>query len=131
MKRIVFAFVVAVALLAGKARAVAPDPITHEATEEKTSVIVTVTGTLKIVLPAMDEPGHEWQIMSNDPRVLKPLGGLKPVGDAKAAGKPVPWEITFLAQQRGRRLLRFVYTTKSPTDVATPNEIREIAVRVQ
>jgi hypothetical protein len=131
MKRIVFAFIVAVALLAGKARAVTPDLVTHEATEEKSSIVVTVTGTLKIVLPAMDEPGHEWQIMSNDPRVLKPVGELKPLGGAKAIGKPVPWEITFLAQQRGRSLLRFVYTTNSPTHVATLNEIREIAVRVQ
>ena len=131
MKRIGFAFVVAVALLAGKARAVSPDPITHEATEKRSSVIVGVSGTLKIVLPAMNEPEHQWQIISNDPRVLKPLGELKPVGDAKAIGKPVPWEVTFVAQQRGRSLLRFIYAKQDPTDVATPDEIREVAVRVQ
>ena len=79
----------------------------------------------------MDTPGHEWQIMSNDPRILRLLSELKPADDAKAAGKPVPWEITFLAQRRGRSLLRFVYTTKDPVDVATGSEIREVMVHVQ
>jgi len=131
MKHLVFAFVVAVALLAGTARAATPELTTHEATEKTSAITIRLAGTLKIVLPAMSKPGHEWQIMSNDPRVLKVQAALKPVDDAKAAGKAVPWEITFVAQRPGRSLLRFIYTTRSAADVATPDEIREITVRVQ
>jgi hypothetical protein len=131
MKRLVLSILAAAALLAGTARAATPEPVTHDATEKKTAVAVRVTGTLKIVLPAMNEPGHQWQIISNDPRILKPQGEVKPVTGAKAPDKPVPWEISFVAQRPGRSILRFVYVTSDKTDVATPDEMREVTVRVQ
>jgi hypothetical protein len=131
MKRIVFSFVIGAALLAGMARAAPPEPITHDATEKKTSVTMRVTGTLKIVLPAMPEAGHHWEIISNDPRILRPQAEVKPVAGAKGADHTVPWEVTFVAQRPGRSILRFVYVTADKNDVATPDEMREITVRVQ
>jgi len=131
MKRLVSAIIMGAALLAGMARAAAPEPVTHDASEKKTAVAVRVTGTLKIVLPAMTETGRQWQIISNDPRILKPQAEVKPVTGAKTPGQSVPWEITFVAQRPGRSIVRFVYVTADKTDLVTADETREVTVRVQ
>ena len=132
MKRYVLSLIAAASILAASVRAAAPpDVVTHDATEKKTSVTLRVTGTLKIVLPGKDDPGHQWQIVSNDPRILKSQGDVKPVGGAKAPDKAAPWEVTFVGQRPGRSIVRFVWTKGGAGEVASPDEVREVSVRVQ
>jgi hypothetical protein len=131
MKRIVLSCLASVALLAGLGRADTPELITHEVTELKSAAVVRVAGSIKIVLPDKGEPDHVWQIISNDPRILKPLGDVKRSAAPKAAGALGPWEITLVAQRPGRIVTRFVYTKPGGDDVLKPDDIRDVTVTVR
>ena len=131
MKRIFLTSLAAVALLLTAARAVVPDPVTHEATEKKSTVTIRTQGELKIVLPGKGEAGFEWQIISNDPRILKPLSDVKPVSAAKSAEGPVAWAITLVAQRPGRSVMRFLYARPTADNEATTTDSREVTVVVK
>ncbi|MBI5768635.1 MAG: hypothetical protein HZA93_12625 [Verrucomicrobia bacterium] len=105
-----------------------PQLVTHDATERKTAVSVRVTHRLKIVLPGRSESDHVWQIVSNDPRITKQLTALKRTTEGKADST---WEVTLVAQRPGRNILRFIWAKIGDTDVATPEELREVNVRVE
>jgi hypothetical protein len=134
MKRIVFACVAAALLATGSLRAAAaagPEPITHEAAEKKSTVTVRLAGTLKIVLPTRSEAGFQWQIIANDPRIIKPNGDVKPAASGKTADGAAPWEVTFVAQRPGRSVVRFIWAKAGASEVASPDDVREVTVRVQ
>jgi hypothetical protein len=131
MKRLVPLFVATVALLGAPLRAAEPVSIVHDAKEIKTAVTLTLPGQVKIVLPGRSEAGYQWQTISNDPRIVRANGEPKLAATAPKDGSPRPWEVTFVAQRPGRSIVRFVWTRPGVNDTATPDEFREVTVRVQ
>lgn len=128
MNRFFLCLLATVGLLAATVRAAEIESVTHEALEKKTAVTVKTTGRLKIVLPGRGNPGHEWRIVSNDPRIIRPSTTLRRSGDTNNDGT---WEISFIAQRPGRSIVRFVWAKAGETDVASPEETREVTVRVE
>ena len=99
----------AVLLSCAGARAAAPVVVTHLADGKKTALTVRITEEIKILLPAPADaaPGFEWQILSNDSRILRLTRSPKAVTatDKPAADKsPAPaagtWTTSFFALRR-------------------------------
>jgi hypothetical protein len=131
MKPLAFTLFAATLLLAGAAQAAAPELVTHEATELKSAVTIRVTGSVKIVLPPMADASGVWQLISNDPRYLKPFGEPKQTAAPKESGKPATWELTFVGQRPGRSLVRFIYAKPGRAETVPGEFMREVSVRVQ
>ena len=136
-------FILAGTLLTGAgARAATPVVITHVADVKKTIAAIRFTEEIRIMLPApADAPaGHEWQIISNDSRILRLTSSPRPAtaaGNAAVTDKstaPAPssvWATTFLALRPGRSVVRLAFVRADNKGVETPLETREINVNVR
>jgi hypothetical protein len=136
-------FILAGSLLAGTgARAAAPVVITHVADVTKTIATIRYSEAIRILLPApADAPaGHEWQIISNDSRILRLTRSPRPATAAENAAvsdqatPPAPgsvWATTFLALRPGRSVVRFAFVRPANQGVETTLETREINVHVR
>jgi hypothetical protein len=84
-------------------------PIVMELDPNVTRAIATVTfgDEVKFVLPAPRGPSYVWQIVSNDPRLMRQSSALiyKP-GATDAAGTS---SVSFIAQRPSRSFIRFAY----------------------
>lgn len=135
-------FVSAVLLAVLPLRAASATVITHFAELKKSSAVIRITDELKLVLPpgADGTKDCEWQIISNDGRVLRVIATPRPtpagekIGGAED-GKSVlvpagSWSTTFLALRPGRSVVRFVYLNPKAGTEVTPSDTREIVVTV-
>ena len=132
----------AVLLAISPLRAASATTITHYTEQKKSAAVIRITDELRIVLP----PGvgankdMEWQIISNDARVLRVVSSPRPatVGEKIGVGedeKPITvpagsWATTFLALRPGRSVIRYVYINPNGGPVVTPSDTREIVVTV-
>lgn len=118
-----------------------PTVVTHVAEAKKSETALRFAEELHLVLPAPANggPDCEWQITSNDPRVLRLSGEPKaatPADLAAAAektGAPLAsgaWTATFLALRPGRSVVRLVYVRAVQNGEATSLATREINVVV-
>jgi hypothetical protein len=114
--------------------------ITHVADAKKTSTSIRYTEEIKLILPvpADGPPAYEWQIMSNDSRILRLTHSPKVGGDTEkaameksAAAPGANWTATFLGLRPGRSVVRFVYVPAANNPVETPFDSREIVVNVR
>lgn len=137
-----FSFVAVLALLAvAQVRAASQPVVTHVAEEKKTTVTIRFTQVVRILLPvpAAAAPGFEWQIISNDSRILRLTSSPKPAGPGEKAPEaekaaPAPatnlWATSFLALRPGRSVVRLVYVRASGSGEETPIDNREVVVTV-
>jgi hypothetical protein len=119
-------------------RAETPVLHTHAADTKKTAATIRYAEEIKIVLtPGVDvpsNPGYEWQITSNDSRILRLASSPKPAPSEKpaaAASAGIPWAATFLALRPGRSIVRFAYVRTTNSREETPLDEREIIVNVR
>ncbi len=136
-------FILAGTLLTGAgARAAAPVVITHVADVTKTLATIRAAEQLRILLPApANTPAdHEWQIISNDTRILRLTSSPRPATAAENAAvteKAAPsapgnvWATTFLALRPGRSVVRLALVRAVNEGGETPLETREINVNVR
>jgi hypothetical protein len=145
-------------LVVAGAHAAPPVVAIHVADQKKTSVTIRFTETVKIVLPTPSpaQPGYEWQIISNDSRILRLTSSPKPSdsiekilsadADNSAAAKDkapadkapataraasgAAWATSFVALRPGRSIVRLVYIKGSDSGEEIPTDSREIAVTV-
>lgn len=124
------------------ARAAAPVVITHLAEATKTIATIRTTEQLRIMLPAPPNApaDHEWQIISNDSRILRLTSSPRPATTAENAAvthqattptRGGVWATTFLALRPGRSVVRLTFVRAISQGVATPLETREINVNVR
>lgn len=136
-------FLIAVAgLMIVETRAAGPVIITHVADAKKTIATIRFTEEIRIMLPApANAPaGYDWQIISNDTRVLRLTRSPRPATPAETAAvadkaaAPAPgtvWSATFLALRPGRSVVRIACVRPTNKDEETPFETREINVNVR
>ncbi len=95
----------------------------------KAIATVRIGDEVKFVLPARRGPEFVWQIVSNDPRFLRPSSGFvyKP-GVAGAAGTST---VAFIAQRPSRGFLRFAYVPAAGGKETELVEAYEIRVTVR
>ena len=116
--------------------------VTHIADAKKSTASIRFADAIKIVLPTPENPapGFEWQIISNDTRVLRLTSSPKPAGpiDRSASADqstPLPpgnsWAVSFVGLRPGRSIVRFVYVRASDSGEETPVDNREIIVTVR
>lgn len=141
--KVLLSFILAGTLLTvAGARAAAPVVITHVADGAKTIATIRATEQLRILLPApANAPaGHEWQIISNDSRILRLTSSPRPATAAENAAvtdkatSPAPgsaWATTFLALRPGRSVVRLAFVRAVNEGGETPLETREITVNVR
>ena len=120
----------------------APASISHFAEIKKSAVVVRITDELKVVLPPGQGggAGFEWQIISNDSRVLRVISTTRPAPAGERIGtseddKPITipagsWTTTFVALRPGRSVIRFVYINPVLGKEVTPADTREVVVNV-
>jgi len=129
-------------LAVSEVRAAAPVVITHVAEANKSAVTVRFTEEIRLLLPvpADSGDGREWQILSNDPRILRLTSSPKLVtAPAKAAEKSnataAPagphWATSFLALRPGRSVIRLAFARVGGASGQTVVEHREITVNVR
>lgn len=136
-------FLVAAVLCAvSPLRAASETVITHFAELKKSAAVIRITDELKLVLPPGEGAGKnmEWQIISNDARVLRVISSPRPATAGEKIGnteeeKPITvpagsWSTMFLALRPGRSVVRFVYIDVQGGVVVTPTDTREIVVTV-
>jgi len=132
---------VALVLPIAPARESPPVVITHVAAVKKSEASLRFSEALRIFLPAPAEaaPGCEWQIISNDPRILRLSAAPKPATPAdeaaaaeKSGGPVAPggWTTTFLALRPGRSVVRLAFVRPAEHGEATSLVTREINVVV-
>lgn len=137
LRNVLIGFVGALILTSSLVRAAAPQQVTHSAASAKTEVTVRYSNEVRIMLPpaadATPQPGFEWQIISNDSRILRLASSPKPAANTEqstASAGAVTWSATFLALRPGRSIVRFAYVRASNSGVETPTDSREIIVTV-
>lgn len=132
-------------LAVSEVRAAAPVVITHFAEAKKSAVTVRFTEEIRLLLPVPTEtaPGYEWQILSNDPRILRLTSSPKlvtappksaeksAVPDASAAPAGAHWATSFVALRPGRSVVRLAYVRANAEREQTVSEQREITVNVR
>ncbi len=112
----------------------------HLAEAAKTTARIRITEGIRIILPTQAPlpAGFEWQITSNDPRVLRLTSAPKPVtsGEKTAKGEgtvAVPesaWGVSFVALRPGRSIVRLVFIRASNSGEEIASDTREIVVTV-
>ncbi|MCX6953659.1 MAG: hypothetical protein NTV51_16025 [Verrucomicrobia bacterium] len=123
------------------ARDTPPVVVTHVAAAKKSETSLRFSEAIRIFLPALPEsgPGCEWQIMSNDARILRVSAVPKPATPADEAaaaeksGAPVTpggWVTTFFALRPGRSVVRLAYVRPTEPGETTAIATREINVVV-
>lgn len=123
-----------------RGREAAPKVVPHVADVKKSETSLRFSEELRILLPAPPHAaaGCEWQIASNDPRILRLSAAPKPATPAELAGAEKPdtlglagaWSTTFFALRPGRSVVRLVYVLPSKTGESTALVTREIVVTV-
>lgn len=141
--KMLLSFILAGTLLTvAGARAATPVVITHVADGAKTIATIRATEQLRILLPApaAAPADHEWQIISNDSRILRLTSSPRPATAAENAAvtdkatSPAPgsaWATTFLALRPGRSVLRLAFVRAVNEGGETSLETREITVNVR
>ena len=116
--------------------------VSHFAEIKKSAAVIRITDELKVVLPPGQGggAGYEWQIISNDSRVLRVISTTRPAPAGERIGtteddKPITvppgsWATTFLALRPGRSVIRFVYLNPTIGKEVIPVDTREIVVNV-
>jgi hypothetical protein len=116
--------------------------VTHVAEAKKSVASIRFAESIKIVLPTPENPapGFEWQIISNDTRVLRLTSSPKSVGSVDlpagadksvAPAKVNAWATSFVGLRPGRSIVRFVFVRASDGGEETPIDTREIIVTVR
>ena len=142
--KMLLSFILAGTLLTvAGARAATPVVIiTHVADGAKTIATIRATEQLRILLPApaAAPADHEWQIISNDSRILRLTSSPRPATAAENAAvtdkatSPAPgsaWATTFLALRPGRSVVRLAFVRAVNEGGETSLETREITVNVR
>jgi predicted secreted protein len=139
--RILLTLIITAAVLTpAEARDAAPAVITHVADAKKTTTTIRFSEEIKLILPVpADSPAaYEWQIMSNDSRILRLTSSPRPGGttektatEKSATPAATTWTATFLALRPGKSTVRFVYVPSANNPVETPIDSREIVVNVR
>ena len=136
-------FLAVAVLTFSSTRAAAPVIVPHVADDKKTAVTIRTTEEVKIMLPppaaAAASPGYEWQIISNDSRILRLTRSPKPVaaekapapGKSAAPAAPGAWSASFVGLRPGRSVVRFVYVRATTSGEETTTDSREIVVTVR
>lgn len=137
LRNVLIGLVGALLLASSMVRAATAQLVTHVATAGKTEVTVRYSDEISILLPlaadAPPQPGFEWQIISNDSRILRLTSSPKPAPNPVKSASPsagTTWSATFLALRPGRSIVRFAYVRASDSGVETPTDSREIIVTV-
>lgn len=132
---------VAIVLPTAPAREPPPVVVTHVAAQKKSEASLRFSEAIRIFLPLPAEagPGCEWQIISNDSRILRLSTAPKPATSADEAaaseksGAPVApggWATTFIALRPGRSVVRLAFVQPAEHGEGTSVVTREINVVV-
>lgn len=137
LRNVLIGLVGALLLTSTTVHAATAQLVTHVATAGKTAVTVRYSDEISIMLPlaadAPPQPGFEWQIISNDSRILRLKSSPKPAPNTDKSASPTAastWISTFLALRPGRSVVRFAYVRARDSGVETPADSREIIVTV-
>lgn len=137
LRNVLIGFLGALLLTVSGIHAADPQVVTHVAAAAKTEVTVRYAEDIRILLPfapdATSQRGFEWQIISNDSRILRLTSSPKPAPNTEKSTAPnaaATWSATFLALRPGRSIVRFAYVRASESGVETPADSREIIVTV-
>jgi hypothetical protein len=137
LRNVLLGLVGALLLVSTMVHAATGQLVTHVASAGKTEVTVRYSDEISIMLPlaadATPQPGFEWQIISNDSRILRLTSGPKPAPNSDKSASPTAattWISTFFALRPGRSIVRFAYVRASNSGVETPTDSREIIVTV-
>ena len=138
MKRLLL--ITLVAMLAGLGGCAAPSTetgrnssppvvLTFAPTPKKAAAAVRIGDEVQFVLPADRGPDFIWQIVSNDPRCLRPFG--KTVAKPGTDGGGGTLTISFIAQRPSRSYLRFAYVPATTGKEAETVDGYEVIVTVR
>lgn len=89
---------------------------TLDANARETMLTLAVGAAVKLELPPPRMPGHAWQVVQNDTRFLRPLGGIVP-----ASGGAARATATFHALRIGRTQLKFLAAPVNGAGTAAPD----------
>jgi hypothetical protein len=141
-KRLLPLFIALLGITFSAARAADSVVVNHLAEAKSSTATIRITDEIKILLPTPNPlPGYAWQIVSNDPRVLRLTSSPKSIGmidrstvgtektDAPA-GPVAAWATSYLALRPGRSIVRVAYVKVSDRGEEIPSEVREITVMV-
>ena len=101
-----------------------PIILTFEPQPKKASASVRIGDEVQFVLPDDRGPNFVWQIVTNDPRLLRPYGRI--VFKPGTGGAPGTSTIAFIAQRPSRSYLRFAYVPAAAgkeTEIADGYEV--------
>ncbi|MSU24535.1 MAG: hypothetical protein EXS32_12030 [Opitutus sp.] len=130
--------VLALALIASPGCGTAPTAtispgltLTLEASPKHVAASLRAADELRIVLPAPAGPDYVWQVVANDPQLLRQTSEVK-YAPATAPGAAGTATITFRALLPGRVLVRFVYVRAVARAEAEPTTDQyEVTINVR
>ncbi len=118
--------------------------VTHVAEAKKSAATIRFADEIRIILPVTivgkSGASFEWQIISNESRVLRVTSSPKLVGpgektaDGEKTTGPAPlstWVASFVGLRPGRSIVRFTYVQTANTNQETQLDSREIIVTVR
>jgi hypothetical protein len=107
-----------------------PQVVSLAATTRRTTASVRIGDEVRFVIPSSRGLGYAWQIMTNNPRLLRQSSRLAYVpGPTGSDGGTT--SVSFVAQRPSRSTIRFAYLPADNAKEQEPAEVYEIVVTIR